>query len=192
MVVKAGYTSTGSRMLVVVCLQEFCYYVICVSTVEVLKPSPRDMHRWCAQVIAVVCCRMGEMQSQLYRHFLESSAAKRLLAGSKASTRVLSAITSLKKLCNHPKLIYDAMNSKAGREAGAEGFEGCQRFFPPGVRACARGAGELRCWGSVRSVLLARVGCRGGPIEGCQRSFPPGVLARGKESCWGNMGGDFV
>ena len=29
---------------------------------------------------------------------------------------VLSAITSLKKLCNHPKLIYDAVNSPANAD----------------------------------------------------------------------------
>jgi SNF2 family DNA or RNA helicase len=29
------------------------------------------------------------------------------------ATGVLSAITSLKKLCNHPKLIYDTLHSKA-------------------------------------------------------------------------------
>jgi hypothetical protein len=39
------------------------------------------------------------------------------------ATGVLSAITSLKKLCNHPKLIYDTLHSKAqvgvGRAAHA-------------------------------------------------------------------------
>ena len=70
----------------------------------------------------IVCCKMTDLQRDLYCHFLESNAARRLLTGK--SARVLSAITSLKKLCNHPKLIYDAMNgvSKESKEV-TEGFE---------------------------------------------------------------------
>jgi SNF2 family DNA or RNA helicase len=52
------------------------------------------------------------LQQALYEHFLLSNATRRLLSGSKA-TGVLSAITCLKKLCNHPKLIYDTLHSKA-------------------------------------------------------------------------------
>ena len=73
---------------------------------------------------------MTELQQQLYCHFLTSNAAKKLLQGQnqKVSARVLSAITSLKKLCNHPKLIYDAMHSHGkDADAGAEGFEVQQR-----------------------------------------------------------------
>ena len=48
----------------------------------------------------------------LYEHFLQSKATRKLLNG-KGTAGVLSAITSLKKLCNHPKLIYDAVTSPA-------------------------------------------------------------------------------
>jgi len=72
------------------------------------------------QVIEVVCCKMTELQTSLYNHFLASNAARNLLAGKK-SARVLSAITALKKLCNHPKLIYDTMQGKDSE--GAMGFE---------------------------------------------------------------------
>lgn len=64
------------------------------------------------QVVQVVCCRLTPLQQSLYEHFLLSTATRRLLSGSKA-TGVLSAITCLKKLCNHPKLIYDTLHSKA-------------------------------------------------------------------------------
>ena len=74
----------------------------------------------CMQVIEVVCCRMTDLQERLYNHFLASNAARNLLAGKK-SARILSAITALKKLCNHPKLIYDTMHGKASE--AAEGFE---------------------------------------------------------------------
>lgn len=77
------------------------------------------------QVIEVVCCRLTELQRQLYCHFLQSKAARRVLNG--RTSGVLSAITSLKKLCNHPKLIYDAVHSKAaavGAGGGGEDGEG--------------------------------------------------------------------
>lgn len=73
---------------------------------------------------------MTEMQRALYCHFLESKAAARLLNSGKGGTNILSALTSLKKLCNHPKLIYDAVHSQQGEKAG---FEGCEDFFPPGA-----------------------------------------------------------
>lgn len=54
---------------------------------------------------------MTELQHRLYCHYLESKAARKLLSG--RTTGVLSAITSLKKLCNHPKA-----SAKAGRGGG--------------------------------------------------------------------------
>eukprot|EP00775_Hariotina_reticulata_P012633 gene12633-12762_t len=85
------------------------------------------------KVVQVVVCRLTPLQRELYEHFLLSNATRRLLAGSKA-TGVLSAITCLKKLCNHPKLIYDTLHSKAQADgAVAEGFEGVGELFPPGL-----------------------------------------------------------
>lgn len=77
------------------------------------------------QVIEVVCCKMTPLQTALYSHFLASNAARSLLAGKK-SARVLSAITSLKKLCNHPKLIYDTIHSRGKESDGTDGFEVCR------------------------------------------------------------------
>ncbi|GMH34356.1 hypothetical protein BSKO_02190 [Bryopsis sp. KO-2023] len=87
------------------------------------------------KVVEVVCCRLTPIQESLYCHFLQSTAAKRLLKDEKAgkSAGVLSAITSLKKLCNHPKLIYDAMHSRASNAREADGFKGCEALFPPGI-----------------------------------------------------------
>jgi DNA repair and recombination RAD54-like protein len=59
--------------------------------------------------VEIVCCRLTPLQRSLYLHFLESKAAAALFATQKAA-RVLSAITSLRKLLNHPKLIWDVLN----------------------------------------------------------------------------------
>ncbi|KAK9808913.1 hypothetical protein WJX72_006358 [[Myrmecia] bisecta] len=85
------------------------------------------------KVVEVVCCKMTELQRSLYCHFLASNAAAKLLTGKKAA-RVLSAITALKKLCNHPKLIYDVINAPFNQGGGGvDGFEDCGQFFPPGL-----------------------------------------------------------
>jgi DNA repair and recombination RAD54-like protein len=73
------------------------------------------------QVIEVVCCKITELQTSLYHHFLQSNAARRLLSGHKAAS-VLAAITALKKLCNHPRLIYDAIHAN-GKDGPPAGFE---------------------------------------------------------------------
>ncbi len=94
------------------------------------------------KTIEIVCCRMTELQRSLYQHFLSSKEAQAMIhaeekkksggAGKGSSCRVLSAITALKKLCNHPKLIYDVVNSCSDTSEQA-GFKDCGKFFPPGL-----------------------------------------------------------
>ena len=96
------------------------------------------------KLVSVVCCKMTDMQELIYRHFLESKEAKKILAASeleveggkgkkKETGAVLGAITSLKKLCNHPKLIYDALISKSGKGEVPRLFKDAIDFFPEGV-----------------------------------------------------------
>lgn len=80
----------------------------------------------------VVFCDMSPFQKELYRHFVQSNDVKKILRDeakksatgkkptSSAGTTTLAAITSLKKLCNHPDLLElpDAL-------------EGSEKFFPP-------------------------------------------------------------
>ena len=98
------------------------------------------------KVVAVVCCRLSPLQVALYNHFLSSVAASRLLTGGggRGTARVLSAITALRKLCNHPTLIWDVLKARASAAAGiaqsvgaevaqADGFAGCDALFPPDI-----------------------------------------------------------
>ena len=91
------------------------------------------------KVVEVVCCKLSPLQSTLYHHFLESKAAKAALTGKNAM--VLAAITALKKLCNHPKLIYDMVNGAKNTGGSAAGFEDVGGFFEPGMYD-ARGPGN--------------------------------------------------
>uniref|UniRef100_A0A3Q1FR95 RAD54 like n=1 Tax=Acanthochromis polyacanthus TaxID=80966 RepID=A0A3Q1FR95_9TELE len=74
----------------------------------------------------VVCCRLTPLQTELYRCFLSQAKPIETLQEGKISVSSLSSITSLKKLCNHPALIYDKCVE------GEEGFEGALDLFPPG------------------------------------------------------------
>jgi len=93
------------------------------------------------KVVELVCCRMTPLQYQLYCHFVQSRSVRSLFASQK-SARVLSAITSLRKLLNHPKLIYDMMQSAGRGTGGADGFENCERLFPEGLFDAGRIGGR--------------------------------------------------
>ncbi|XP_039741082.1 DNA repair and recombination protein RAD54-like isoform X4 [Pteropus medius] len=74
----------------------------------------------------VVCCRLTPLQTELYQRFLRQAKPADELREGKMSVSSLSSITSLKKLCNHPALIYE----KCVEEE--DGFEGTLDIFPPG------------------------------------------------------------
>jgi len=100
----------------------FCSSTACNES-DILQPSNlTDDRAAIAQVIEVVCCKLTDLQRDLYCHFLKSKAARKLVSGQK-SVGVLPAITNLKKLCNHPKLIYDALHHVNKESIAAEGFE---------------------------------------------------------------------
>ncbi|XP_010534308.1 PREDICTED: protein CHROMATIN REMODELING 25 isoform X2 [Tarenaya hassleriana] len=80
------------------------------------------------KIIEVVCCKMTPLQSNMYNHFISSKNLKRAIADKAKQSKVLAYITALKKLCNHPKLIYDTIKTGS---SGTMGFEDCLKFFPP-------------------------------------------------------------
>lgn len=51
----------------------------------------------------------------------------------------------MKKLCNHPKLVYDMLTGRDSEEsAAAGGFAGCQALFDPWICEGGRGGGKGR------------------------------------------------
>ncbi|XP_063229538.1 DNA repair and recombination protein RAD54-like isoform X2 [Bacillus rossius redtenbacheri] len=79
------------------------------------------------KVEQVVCIRMSPLQRDLYRQFISSDALRKTVTGQnegKVSLSALSSITSLKKLCNHPDLVYDKIESRS------EGFEKARELLP--------------------------------------------------------------
>ncbi|XP_017889475.1 DNA repair and recombination protein RAD54-like isoform X1 [Ceratina calcarata] len=80
----------------------------------------------------VVCIKMTKLQTDLYKNFIQSdSVRKSMLSDNSENTKrgktlsALSAITLLKKLCNHPDLVYDKIMEKS------EGFEKAAELLPP-------------------------------------------------------------
>ncbi|EDW57784.1 DNA repair and recombination protein RAD54-like [Drosophila virilis] len=78
----------------------------------------------------VVCAKLTAVQLQLYTNFLKSDQVRRSLADctDKTTLTALADITTLKKLCNHPDLIYEKI---AARE---KGFENSQNVLPPNYK----------------------------------------------------------
>lgn len=77
----------------------------------------------------VVCIKMGELQTRLYKNFIQSDSIKRSMEENDnprkgGSLSALAAITLLKKLCNHPDLIYDKIMEKS------EGLEKAASLLP--------------------------------------------------------------
>eukprot|EP00048_Salpingoeca_helianthica_P005722 m.90929 g.90929 ORF g.90929 m.90929 type:complete len:763 (+) comp13715_c1_seq1:148-2436(+) len=75
------------------------------------------------KVEQVVCCRLTPLQAEMYKFMLQTNTVRRALSSTGSS---LSSITTLKKLCNHPALLFD----KA--KAGEDDLDDLLPLFPPG------------------------------------------------------------
>ncbi|UIZ23184.1 hypothetical protein KXD40_003938 [Peronospora effusa] len=82
------------------------------------------------KLMQVICCPLSRLQEQLYMHFLSSSACRDMMKHK--SVNVLSSITALKKLCNHPLLIFDEMGKTNTK---LPGFSNCAQYFA-GAKEC--------------------------------------------------------
>lgn len=76
------------------------------------------------KLMQVICSPLSPLQESLYAHFLSSGAFRDMMR--KKNANVLSSITALKKLCNHPLLIFDEMGKSNTKLAG---FENCAHLF---------------------------------------------------------------
>jgi DNA repair and recombination RAD54-like protein len=76
------------------------------------------------KLMQIVCCPLSQLQEKLYSHFLKSKAFNNLMQ--KQNANVLSSITALKKLCNHPSLLF---NDQGVTNTKLPGFEKCEKFF---------------------------------------------------------------
>lgn len=96
------------------------------------------------KTVQIVCCKLTPLQQTLYNTICQSKDVLRMCKGTGKSTKmVLSSITALKKLCNHPKLIHDALRAQQSAnctEPSAAGLEECIPHFPEEYAQSGRGA----------------------------------------------------
>ncbi len=115
------------------------------------------------KIVSVVCVKLTPMQKNLYNHML--SAKQLSLEREGAHTRTLQSINALKKLCNHPKLIYDdirAVSIKGALAQAAHGFQDAMHLFPPDFAARQRvRQDQSRVELSGKMDVLAQVGAGG-------------------------------
>ena len=96
------------------------------------------------KLVQVVCCKMTDMQQNIYNHLIGSKAVQQITDGKQVNC--LSSIQMLMKLCNHPSLIAaeDPNAGGSGRNVGrvrvsyaeetkssaAPGADGVNQFLP--------------------------------------------------------------
>uniref|UniRef100_A0A8C2VN22 DNA repair and recombination protein RAD54B n=1 Tax=Chinchilla lanigera TaxID=34839 RepID=A0A8C2VN22_CHILA len=83
----------------------------------------------------VLFCRPGTLQIELYKKLLNSQAVRFCLQGSLENSPHLICIGALKKLCNHPCLLFNSIKGKEGSSTcdGNEEkslYEGLLNVFP--------------------------------------------------------------
>ncbi|GMH53330.1 hypothetical protein TL16_g01427, partial [Triparma laevis f. inornata] len=74
------------------------------------------------KLVQVVCCKLTDMQQNIYNHLIGSKAVQQVTDGKQVNC--LSSIQMLMKLCNHPSLIAEKKSS------AAPGAEGVNQFLP--------------------------------------------------------------
>uniref|UniRef100_A0A7S2KDU5 RanBP2-type domain-containing protein n=1 Tax=Leptocylindrus danicus TaxID=163516 RepID=A0A7S2KDU5_9STRA len=95
------------------------------------------------KLVQVVCCKLTDMQRNMYQHLVTSKDLQHVLDGKQQNC--LSSIQMLMKLCNHPKLVVeeDTSASRGGRRgnkkicyaedapsSAAPGADGISKFLP--------------------------------------------------------------
>lgn len=103
----------------------------------------------------IVCVKLTELQENLYKNFIKCNAVKAVTSetGEKTMNSSLRAITFLKKLCNHPELVYEDTLPKAG----AANFTELNRFYPESFQTNKRLQVELSSKLKVVDHLLALI-----------------------------------
>ncbi|KAL0049394.1 hypothetical protein WJX82_001168 [Trebouxia sp. C0006] len=99
----------------------------------------------------VVFCRPSHLQVEVYKHVLRSKSVAALISGraSEPSDGVLSIITSLRKLCNHPDLLHCSSDAA---EAGS-----LESVYPSDyARSSAQHSGKMRCLEVLLSNILSQ------------------------------------
>jgi DNA repair and recombination RAD54-like protein len=115
----------------------------------------------------------------------------------------LARTAALKKLCNHPKLIYDMISSSTENASAADGFKDCGQFFQPVLPRCPSALHARRLISCdiphrACSTMAAPAAARRRPdgrstgacpryASACQRAFPSDAPLNNACACSGKF-----
>ncbi|XP_055966219.1 DNA repair and recombination protein RAD54B [Sorex fumeus] len=108
----------------------------------------------------VIFCRPEALQIELYQKLLSSQAVRFCLQGLMENSSHLLCIGALKKLCNHPCLLFNSIKDRecgAERESGERSlYEGVRGAFPPDydpLRVSEGESGKLQVLAKLLEVI---------------------------------------
>ncbi|XP_062044226.1 DNA repair and recombination protein RAD54B isoform X4 [Lepus europaeus] len=108
----------------------------CLTGLFVLRRTQEIINKYLPPKIEnVVFCRPGALQIELYRKLLNSQAVRFCLQGLSESSPHLLCIGALKKLCNHPCLLFSSAKEKESSSSCNEDeerslYKGLLNVFP--------------------------------------------------------------
>uniref|UniRef100_A0A4W2HFF1 DNA repair and recombination protein RAD54B n=1 Tax=Bos indicus x Bos taurus TaxID=30522 RepID=A0A4W2HFF1_BOBOX len=108
----------------------------CLTGLFILRRTQEVINQYLPPKIEnVVFCRPGALQIALYRKLLNSQAVRFCLQGLLENTSHLICIGALKKLCNHPCLLFGSIKEKESNSTWDESeernlYEGLMNVFP--------------------------------------------------------------
>ncbi|XP_054548080.1 DNA repair and recombination protein RAD54B isoform X2 [Talpa occidentalis] len=108
----------------------------CLTGLFVLRRTQEVINKYLPpKVENVVFCRPGALQIELYRKLLNSQAVRFCLQGLLENSPHLICIGALKKLCNHPCLLFNSIKEKQCNSTWDESedrslYEGLINVFP--------------------------------------------------------------
>ncbi|KAG8520440.1 DNA repair and recombination protein RAD54B, partial [Galemys pyrenaicus] len=108
----------------------------CLTGLFVLRRTQEVINKYLPpKVENVVFCRPGALQIELYRKLLNSQAVRFCLQGLLENSPHLICIGALKKLCNHPCLLFNSIKEKQCNSTWDENedrslYEGLINVFP--------------------------------------------------------------
>ncbi|XP_047385155.1 DNA repair and recombination protein RAD54B isoform X2 [Sciurus carolinensis] len=108
----------------------------CLTGVFILRRTQEVINKYLPPKIEnVVFCRPGALQIELYQKLLNSQAVRFCLQGLLENSSHLICIGALKKLCNHPCLLFNSLKEKEHSSTCDENeerslYEGLLRVFP--------------------------------------------------------------
>ncbi|XP_036987054.2 DNA repair and recombination protein RAD54B [Artibeus jamaicensis] len=110
--------------------------LICLTAPFFLRRTQEVINKYLPPKIEnVVFCRPGTLQIELYQRLLDSQAVRFCLQGSLENSPHLICIGALKKLCNHPCLLFSSIKEKECSSTWDENeerslYEGLVNVFP--------------------------------------------------------------